>query len=318
MNLSKIFELIYELILRYRDGGLRGEVKKTADTWFSAYDAADADDADFPWLESDLGDFKAQTLNKAYNSVTTRLSSGSWLGIAASVIFVSLISYVGWRVLKQPTIESIAITTPFDVILPDGTFVHLEAGSTIRYPKNFSDKDRRVTLIGDAFFDVAKDPSRPFTITCGELETRVLGTSFSIDSQPSGDVTVVVAHGRVALSSGKAHVVLVPHERGIFSHAENTISKSRVDSMVWNSLVASHYSLNFNDVRFSDVLHTLEVRFEVTFTLENKLLGDCRLTANLSGQSLDTVLDLASKSLGFEYTIDGHTINIKGNGCSWK
>jgi len=317
MNISKIYELISELIRRYREGELRGELKRSADTWYRSYESVDDDEGDCPWSDEELNQIQTKTLKQAYNTGSAPPLSGFWLRAAASVAFGLLLTYIGFTVWKQPAHKEVAGATPRKVLLPDGSRVHLKAGSTVMYAENFSDKERRITLIGDAFFEVTKDRSRPFIITCGDLETQVLGTSFDVDSEPSGDVSVVVVTGSVSLSSGKNNIVLQPHERGMFKKAENTISKSIAGNTgYWNALLDEHYALNFNNARFSDVLHTLGLRFDVTFDLQHaEGIGNCMLTADLSGQSLKTALDLAAQSLDFKYDVDGHTIIIRGKGC---
>ncbi len=316
MNISKIYELISELIRRYRDGELRGEIKKSADAWYRSYESMEGNESESPWSDDELNHIQMRTLEQAYSATSARPPWGFWLGVAASVALALLLTYVGFTAWKQPLHEEVAGATPREVLLPDGSRVRLAVGGTLRYPENFSEKERLVTLIGDAFFEITKDRSRPFIITCGDLETKVLGTSFDIQSGPSGDVTVVVVNGSVALSSGKNSIVLQPHERGTFTKAKNTISKSKIDTAIWNRLVDEHYNLNFNNARFSDVLRTLGVQFEVTFALQHaEGIGNCMFTGDLSGQSLKTALTLAAQSLDFEYEINGHTVTIRGKGC---
>jgi len=316
MNISKIIELISELIRRYRDGELRGEVEKSADAWYRSYESVDDNENDCPWSDEELNQIQTKTLKQAYNAGAAQPLWGLWLRVAASLAFAVLLTYVGFTVWKRPMRKEVAGAMPREVLLPDGSRVKLAAESILMYPENFSEKERRITLTGDAFFEVTKDRTRPFIIICGELETKVLGTSFDIDSEPSGDVSVVVVSGSVALSSAKNSVVLRPHERGVFMKAQNTISKSVAGNTTWNSILNKHGNLNFNNARFSDVMHTLEVRFDITFNLKDaEGIGNCMFTADLSGQSLKTALDLAAQSLYFKYHIDGHTINIHGKGC---
>jgi ferric-dicitrate binding protein FerR (iron transport regulator) len=314
MNMSKIFGLIYELIRKYRDNELQGEVKRTADIWYDSYDLQDEDEAGSPWSDDELAQLRAKTMARAYGPAWQ-----SWgIGVAASVLLLSLAAYIGWKndFLSGPKQEVVAGMAPLDLLLPDGSRVHLEPGSTLQYPDTFSDHERLITLTGSAFFEVTKDQSRPFKIRCGDLQTQVLGTSFNVRSEASGNVTVVVVSGRVALTAGGTRVVLEPHEQGLFRSSEKTISKSRADTVTWNKLIADHYNLNFNNARLSDVLHTLEIAFDVTFALEPEGIGNCMFTADLSGQSLEMVLRLASQTLGFQYTINGQTVTIRGKGCS--
>ena len=304
-----------ELIRRYRDHELNAKVMETMNDWF---EWLANDKPANPWSNTDKERLKARILEQVDEDVPDkgRISRGLWLGVAASLIFVSLFFVVG-RTFFGTSVEVVSAgSTPRLIVLPDGTRVQLEAESTLEYPASFTDDARNVSLTGDAFFDVTKDRSRPFTIMCGALKTQVLGTSFSIQSDPSGDVTVAVVTGRVALSSpGGVSIELAPHEQGVFLMAENTIRKVTLDSSVWNSLLSTHYPLVFENTVFRDVLKTLEVRFDVHFVVENPDLNNCMFTADLTGESLDLALSMAGKSVGFEYTTQPHGIILRGKGC---
>jgi ferric-dicitrate binding protein FerR (iron transport regulator) len=71
--------------------------------------------------------------------------------------------------------------------LPDGTTVWINAASSIRYPASFTGSERRVTITGEAYFEVAKDPSRPFIVTVGEIDITALGTAFNINAYTDED-----------------------------------------------------------------------------------------------------------------------------------
>lgn len=88
------------------------------------------------------------------------------------------------------------------VVLPDSSEVKLYANSSIRFSGDFSSKSREVHLSGKAFFDVKKDPSRPFSVSGGGVQTTVLGTSFTIDTRTARRQTSVLLHtGKVVVAS---------------------------------------------------------------------------------------------------------------------
>ena len=93
----------------------------------------------------------------------------------------------------------------FEVELSDGTIVHLNSGTTLRYPVAFlKNQNRKVFLTGEAFFEVAKDKAHPFTVSTQELNVEVLGTKFNASSYTE-DVTtdIVLVEGKVALYKDK-------------------------------------------------------------------------------------------------------------------
>lgn len=309
MNVSKFSDLIR----RFRDNELLGGEQAAVEAW---YDSLESDQAEDPWSMDEKNQLKARLMTRiAPNAAGGAI--GLWLGVAASIVLVSLF-FVGrdWVFSEPHSLEVIAGATAREVKLDDGSRVLLEAGSTLRYPEKFAQDERVVTLTGDAFFDVSKDAARPFIIDCGDLRTRVLGTSFSIRSRPSGDIKVTVVTGKVALSSSGNEVILGPHERGIFSGKQKTIRKSVVAITSMDSLVSARgYILNFRNVKLSDVLHDLEAKHDVSFILDTPALANCKFTGDLTDQPLDFSLRMASQSLGFTYTRQGRIIQLKGKGC---
>ena len=89
----------------------------------------------------------------------------------------------------------------YKLLLPDGTKVWLNAASSITYPTLFSDKDRVVTITGEAYFEVAKDKTRPFHVKMKDMEVEVLGTGFNINAyEDEGSTRTTLLEGRIAVA----------------------------------------------------------------------------------------------------------------------
>lgn len=88
---------------------------------------------------------------------------------------------------------------PISLMLPDGSSVRMEPGATMKYEKEFTSKERKVFLTGNGFFDVKKDPTRPFTVVSGQITTTALGTSFRVIESTEG-VTVKLYTGKVVVN----------------------------------------------------------------------------------------------------------------------
>ena len=113
--------------------------------------------------------------------------------VAASIIVVLGLSWFAYQTLynSMNTIETFA--NKAEVTLPDGTHVSLNAYTKLSYPKTFADNERKISLNGEAFFDVVRDESKPFIIDAKDAEITVLGTSFNVfarDNVKGVDVTV--------------------------------------------------------------------------------------------------------------------------------
>jgi transmembrane sensor len=165
------------------------------------------------------------------NKATLTLSNGTVINLSdASAGLVSrqgnirvgkaadgLLVYQGDATRKQPVIFN-TITTPrggqYQIVLPDGTKVWLNAASSLKFPSVFSAAERRVELQGEAYFEVAKNKHQPFKVAVKQMGIEVLGTHFNVNAyvdEPSIKTTLL--EGSVKLSSGNSHKLLVPGQQ---------------------------------------------------------------------------------------------------------
>jgi transmembrane sensor len=206
------------------------------------------------------------------------------------------------------------------IILADGTKVWVRRGSKLQFPKQFAGRTREVTLVGEAFFEVEKDPSKPFIIHSGEMTTKVLGTSFNIkayENDKAAEVTVVTGKVSVSLKEPKgktSEVILKPNEKVTYMKALNTLVRFEEQNANKVKMIAQNV-LNFNDVTFAEIASTLSTAYNVSFQFENDAIEKCVITADLSDQSLEMSLKILTKSVGAQYAILHDEVLISGKGC---
>ena len=244
-----------------------------------------------------------------------------WTKAAASLALLMGLGYFFHFKMKpepvvEPIVEIIKTTEwgqKLNITLADGTQVRLNSGSTLKYPSRFEGNLRQVELIGEAFFDVAKNPKIPFVIQSGEVQTTVLGTSFNVDTYPDDDqIAVTVSTGKVKVASQENEIILEPNEQGVFHKKTKTMTKERVDiaaALHWKNGI-----IHFEDVPLAKALETLEKWYGVTFVLENKNAGNCHISASYNNELLTTVLEsivFAKKGLQYEF-LEDQKILIKG------
>lgn len=181
------------------------------------------------------------------------------------------------------------------VRLPDGSTVHLRPGSRLKYRNSYGEDVRAVTLEGEAFFDVQKNPAKRFVIAAGEAQVTVLGTSFLVDEERE-IVRVVVETGRVQLRSTEdttTATVLVAGERGTLSHGEI----SRGQNTDANFRAWQTGTLVFNDVPLPQVAAALGNYYGVTLKLRRQdeaALSAVRVTTSFKNELLPTALEQLS------------------------
>ncbi|TZF81349.1 DUF4974 domain-containing protein [Pedobacter sp. BS3] len=147
----------------------------------------------------------------------------------------------------------------YSLILPDGTRVWLNSASSLRYPALFAGKERNVELTGEAYFEVAKDPARPFKVSAGGTMVQVLGTHFNISAYPDDEyVATTLLEGSVkmshllkgALSDNASEIKLKPGQQAIALHTGGQINvravKNADDAIAWKS---GYFKFNNEDIR---------------------------------------------------------------------
>lgn len=218
---------------------------------------------------------------------------------------------------------------PLLIRLADGSSVKLDPGSKVSYPAIFEPGKREVYLSGKAFFDIAKDPSRPFFVYANEVITKVLGTSFTVRSYTDEkEVSVAVKTGRVAVFTRKdpeisekkdsrelTGVVIEPNQQIVFVRESVKITKSLIPSpeLVDNNL--SHYNFEFDETPISNVFSELQRAYGIEIIFDKNVMNECPITARLSEMTLYEKLDLVCKAVGASYELIDGRIIIEGKGC---
>jgi len=199
------------------------------------------------------------------------------------------------------------------VVLSDSTRVWLNAGSTLRYPETFADSRRLVSLEGEAFFEVTKDPTKPFIIETASTETKVLGTSFNVRAIPNKPVTVTVATGKVQFGplDSERKVVLLPGDAGTFDPQQQALTNQPNGDprfLEWHN-----HTLVFTKTPLARVFQTLQEVYHIRidavgrepWTVYNT---SCVFTGTFENTPEQEVLEVLSASIGFEWSAsdNGH------------
>lgn len=202
---------------------------------------------------------------------------------------------------------TVALGRQVNLSLDDGSVIRLAPGSKFRYPKAFNDTERRVYLEGEAFFEVSKDAARPFIVQTSSLETRVLGTSFNIESfqkQTTAKVTVVT--GKVAVSkqrngSGPQLLAyLTPNEAIEFSSDSDTFNVSNMPVHIVQAI--KNGKLVFDGSSMNEIGEALQRRYGVTVHFSDEKIKTMRLTTMLDYMSIDHLAEMLSLATGLKVT----------------
>lgn len=234
--------------------------------------------------------------------------------IAASIVLVVAAGIIFYQ-LTNNTAEHLIAEQILVQSLQDGSTVTLNAKSELSYPLVFSDKSiREVRLKGEAFFEVEKNPEKPFIIKTSTVRVEVLGTSFSVTSR-DGEPTssVIVASGSVAVRYGGKSLVLKPNEKAILDRSSGRLFKVINDDpnyLSWKTKV-----FVFDDTPLDKVVANLSNAYQTEIRLSTENLRECPVTVSFNNQSLNTILEILKATLGLSIEKTDGRFEISGQGC---
>lgn len=205
----------------------------------------------------------------------------------------------------------------FQVVLSDGTTVHLNAGSSFKYPEHFIDSgNRQVYLLeGEAYFEVTKDARHPFVVNTNAVNVRVLGTEFNISSYPEdAAINTVLIEGAVSIYGNKeiynkaASLELKPGYKASWDKIKKNIIVEEVDTK--NYTAWKNGELIFKNTQFKNIIKKLERHFNVSIINNNARLNEQYFDAKFDIETIEQVLNAFNKSIKIQYTIEDNQIII--------
>jgi transmembrane sensor len=331
-----------QLLRRYKEGNCSAEELRKIDVWFGRI--AD-DDRGLPeWEKSRMRQKMLRNMRPHLKGKERALRADGWRvwKIAASVAAIML---AGYFFLDEPfvelppskTVERLATdlrriqNTTQEVLghsLPDGSSVELQPGSQIFYEAKWSGQEREVHLIGDAFFQVVHDPTKPFFVYGGEVITKVLGTSFRVIAPEFGErIEVEVRTGKVSVyeapsknAIGKttdgSGVILTPNEKVQYYVKAGHWVTSLVDSpQPFSGDKDAKTGFIFSGTPVKEVFRYIETGYNIDIIIENESTYTCTFTGDVGKMELYTMLQVICRSIDATYEVKGTKILITGNGC---
>ena len=197
----------------------------------------------------------------------------------------------------------------FELLLSDGTKVHLNAGTSLKYPVKFLEGEiRHVFLSGEAYFDVSENKENPFIVNADDLNIEVLGTAFNVSTYPEDlNTDVVLVEGSVSLYTGKendvkSNTLLEPGFTGSFNKKEKSISTKPVITSIYTAWI--YGELVFRNIMFSNILKKMERHYNVQITNTNLKLTDEKFNASFGDEPIEKILNYFEITYGVEFTME--------------
>ncbi|MEO1437384.1 MAG: FecR domain-containing protein, partial [Bacteroidota bacterium] len=196
------------------------------------------------------------------------------------------------------------------VELEDGTVVTLNAHSILNVAA-FDASSRTLNLTGEAYFDVASDPARPFTINTDQSTIQVLGTAFNVRAFDHEVFTEVqVEHGKVAVIVEGQRVDLEQMDKATYLHTDRILKTAYDESM--NAMAWKTGALDFENTPLKEAFQVLERQYNIRVLVDDVDISACKVFSDFQSDSLEVVLETLKTIFNFDYEINGQLVKISG------
>ncbi|CAD0007194.1 FecR family protein [Flavobacterium salmonis] len=305
-------EKLQQEIKHFLDGGYS---PKGQEMWNKWYDDTNEVFENMEIVESDRSKLKKELRQIKKTNQVIFLQYKNW-AVAASILFVMGLSWFVYQI-TIPVIETKQYATKAGehakVILSDGTQIWLNAGSLLKYPKEFKGDTREVYLTGEAFFDVHKDKKHPFIIHTDKMDTKVLGTSFNVQAYPdqtTQEVSVLTGRVNVKSTVTEENVYVTPGQKVVFKSHDNKLQAFKdvpVNSIsLWRKNI-----IVFEETPLTEVIATINRNYNVEVEIKNKNLNNLKISAYFKELPVSQVVALVCNIINADYKLESGVYKIQ-------
>ena len=227
-----------------------------------------------------------------------------------------------WKIFKNST------SSVKRIELADGSNITVEPQGLVKYPSSFDGKNRTVVLEGEAFFEIARDTTKPFYVYANATVIRVLGTSFFVKAKEKDkEVEVVVRTGKVAVYKRKdiqalqkqkvkteevQPLLVTPNQKVVFDKVQESMTRRLTSTPSLVKPLSNLPKLRFEEASVTEIFEALENAYGVEIIYEATTTTDCTLNTTLTEETLFEKLDIVCASSGLKYYEEDAKIVIEG------
>lgn len=320
---------ILPMLMRYLQGDAADDERKLVNDWIAESESnqtyfeevkliwessEEVNDFDAINVDEEWDTFKAKTTDLSDDS-SERKGNLSFLKIVASIVILLGVGMLFNNYFNNEITLVAQAGAENKFVLPDQSTVWLNEGSELVYTKDFKGNVRESQLTGEAFFEVTKNPKKPFIVNTNNTETKVLGTSFNLKTNPTTKETeIVLVTGKVQFTSKNNKKTLVPGDKIIAKSDGELVKETNQDPnfSTWKSGV-----LKFEETSLDKMAQDIEQFYNVKIVFENPQFGNCTLTSVFDNETIEDVLETLVVLFDITYEkIDASRILIKGGNCN--
>lgn len=243
-----------------------------------------------------------------------------WLTRAAAIFLIPVIGFLLYTISEKRNIEkdyALTVANSLEIIAPigsrstvqlsDGSFVHLNFGSKLKYPQSFTGETREVELEGEGYFEVAHNPEKPFIVKTHKINVKALGTVFNVSAYSDDNrVETTLVNGKVVLEQekedGTVQLVgtMVPGQHVSYNIQTGNISSTK--GSVEKYIAWKEGKLIFQDTPISSMAEKLSRMFNVEIEVE-KEIEDYIYTVTFNNEPLFQILELMTIATPVKYEV---------------
>ncbi|KKB46930.1 hypothetical protein HMPREF1212_04427 [Parabacteroides sp. HGS0025] len=265
-------------------------------------------------LNRDLGEEKKTIKIIPWHSYFSR-KIWQRVAVACIIVVLSLANYNMFHKQKQLSTQNFTVSAEKGqrafVTLPDSTKVWLNSDTKISYPADYGMKERNVALMGEAYFEVAKNPDKRFIVETKGMQVEALGTAFNINAYKNDNKIIAsLFSGSVRVSYEDHVTILKPHEsvkvdlltRDFFQYEDNTMK----DIALWRE-----NEITFDGESLEEIAHIINRLYNTTIYIEDESLKKECYIGTVRNNSLENFIDIINLTTPVVYENKGDTVFLK-------
>ncbi|BEG98709.1 FecR family protein [Bacteroides sedimenti] len=236
-----------------------------------------------------------------------------WVAASVAVLFCAAFFFLNHYYSKRDVGEMLTLqNTDSDnvlvKILDDGSTIYLASDATLSYPKNFTSKEREVSLKGEALFDVARNPEKPFVIETEKVKVKVLGTAFKVNSSANGAFELSVERGKVRVTEKNGGNWLEVVAGEFVSFNGNHLMKRPIK----DQNIFEHYAdrMRFKDEMLENIVKVINQNNDSVVVIHGENLKRAKLNVRFYNNNINEMTNIITLALNLKRVVRQDTIHI--------
>ena len=263
-------------------------------------------------LSRELDEKKSKTI-----LLRSRFSWKIWpqIAVACIIIVLGLVNYRMSDKQKQLSTQNFMVLAEKGqrafITLPDSTKVWLNSDTKISYPADYGLKERNVTLVGEAYFEVAKNPDKRFIVEAKGMQVEALGTSFNVNAyQNDNKIIASLFSGSVRVSYDRHVAILKPHESVKVDLLNRSFSRYKDESMQ-NIALWRKNEITFDSESLEEITHIMSRLYNTTICIEDESLKKVCYIGTIRNNNLENFIDIINLTTPVVYENKGDTVFLR-------